>query len=101
MQSRGVERGAGELPAGTLAGVDHAAGIADACGADEAADDESPLATPIPIRKASREDRPDAAVIAAAWWGGRPATEGRPNVSCLACAMAARPREVNDWPASW
>ena len=36
----------------------------------------STLATPMPTRKASSEDWPDAIVIAAASRGGRPATEG-------------------------
>ena len=51
----------------------------------------SALATPMPTRKASSEDWPDATVIAAASRGGRPATEGRPSVSCLACATATLP----------
>jgi hypothetical protein len=42
MQSRGVERGASELAAGALARTDHAPGIANARGTDEAADYDEP-----------------------------------------------------------
>ena len=61
----------------------------------------STVVTPMPTRKASSEDWPDAIVIAAASWGGRPATGGRPSVSCLACAMARCPRGVSGSAASF
>jgi hypothetical protein len=68
--------------------------------ADQAADDDSPLATHMPTGKASSEDWPDATVIVAASCGGRPATDGRSRVSCLACATAACRGGVSGCPAS-